>query len=267
MNNRPVAVVDSGVGGLTCLEAIRKAMPREDIIYFGDEANMPYGTKSEEEILGFARDFGEFLKGHGVKMIIFACGTLSSTVIPFFYKNYPEVLVQGIVDSAAAALSRASEEGDRVGVIATPRSIDSGSYQDAIGRLRKKLTVSYMGCPELSVLIEKGVTDGPEMEALLRSYLDGMVNEEGIKRLLLGCTHYPLVSGCINKLYPDLQIVNPDAILAKNAYALLKVHGMDSGDEREGSLTVYTTKMTDAFSSMVKRLGIDEALVEEVSLR
>ena len=266
MNNDPVAVVDSGVGGLACLGAIRKAMPNENIIYFGDTANMPYGTKSTEEIIGCADRFGKILIGLGAKMIILACGTLSSTVIPFFYRNYPQILIQGVIDPAVGAVSRACKDGDRVGVIATPRSIESGAYQTAFERLSKKLQVSYMGCPDLSVYIEKGVTDGPEMEALLHSYLDKMVNEDGIETLLLGCTHYPLVGECINRLYPDLKLIGPEAALAKSASVLLRVHGLDSGREEEGSLDIFASKKTESFALMADKLGLGDYPVTEVEL-
>ena len=267
MNNRPIAVVDSGVGGLACLQAIRDAMPNEDIIYFGDTANMPYGTKSKEEIISLAGDFGDFLKAHGVKMIIMACGTLSSTTVPFFYRNYPEILIQDIIGPSVAAVSRACKDGDRVGVIATPRSIESGSYKTAFESLRKKLVVSYRGCPDLSVYIEKGITDGPEMEELLRSYLDDMVRKDGIETLLLGCTHYPLVSECIGRLYPGLRIIGPAEALAKNASILLRVHDLETGSEEEGSLVIYASRKTEGFENMAARLGFGDIPIEEVKLK
>ena len=267
MNNKPIAVVDSGVGGLACLAEIRDAMPSEDIIYFGDTANMPYGTKTKEELLCCVKNFTDYLCEYGVKMIILACGTMSSTAIPFFYENYPEILIQGVIDPAVAAVVRACNEGDKVGVIATPRSIESGGYQAAFGRVKKNLEVFYKGCPELSVYIEKGITDGPEMEELLHSYLDDMVEEDGIGTLLLGCTHYPLVSECINRLYPDLKLVDPAFSLARNAAMLLSVHELDADDERDGELMIYASKKTESFVKMAKLLGLGDYPVEEVTLK
>jgi len=266
MENKPIAVIDSGVGGLACLGAIRKIMPEEDIIYFGDTAHMPYGTKSVEELHSYAKAIGDYLSSLGTKMVILACGTMSSTVIPFFYKEFPEMLVQGIIDPAVAATSMASQDGDKVGVIATPRCIESGSFDAAFSRLRKKLEVYYKGCPGLSDLIEKGVTEGPEMEEILKKYLDEMVNEKGIKTLLLGCTHYPLVTDCINKLYPELKIVSPVTALAKNANSLLKVHEMDTESEGTGSLRIQASKKTEGFENMAKLLGFGDIPVEEVKL-
>ena len=264
--NDPIAVVDSGVGGLACLDEIRKAMPGEDIIYFGDTAHMPYGTKSAEEITGYMRDIADRLKVLGAKMIILACGTLSSTVVPMLYSEYPEMLVQGLVDPAAAAVSRACQDGCRVGVIATPRSIESGAYATAFSRLRKQFTVSYKACPELSVYIEKGITEGPEMEELLRSYLDGLVKDDGIEALLFGCTHYPLVSECIHKLYPELKLIDPCTVLAKSAWSLVKVHGFERQSEGPGSLWLLASKKTEGFENMAKRLGFGDTPIEEVSL-
>lgn len=266
MNNKAIAVVDSGVGGLVCLKAIRKALPGEDIIYFGDTANMPYGTKSREEVCALADKFTSFLCAHGIKMIILACGTLSSTAIPFFYKNYPELLVQGVIDPVVSAAARQCDEDSNVGVIATPRSIESDAYAQSFERLRKHLNVFYRGCPELSVYIEKGITEGPEMEELLHGYLDEMVYEDKIESLVLGCTHYPLVSGCINKLYPQLKLIEPSEALAKNAKVLLTVHGMDSGKDDGGTLCIYASKKTDGFIKMADSLGFGDALFEEVTL-
>ena len=263
---KPIAVVDSGVGGLACLGAVRRAMPNEDIIYFGDTANMPYGTRSVEELTSFADRFGRFFAGQGAKMMILACGTMSSTVIPFLYREYPEILIQGVIDPAVAACSRMSTDENRIGVIATPRSIESGSYQSAFKSLRKKPAVFFRSCPELSVYIEKGITQGKEMEELLHSYLDELVYEDKIDTLLLGCTHYPLVTDCIEKLYPGLRTVDPAAALAKSASMLLKVHGMCSEKEEIGSLRILASKKTAGFASMAELLGMGDVEIEEVDI-
>ena len=266
MSDKPIAVMDSGVGGLACLLAIRETMPSENVIYFGDTAHMPYGTKTVEELQACVEPIVDYLKGREVKMIVLACGTMSSTIVPFLYEKYPEILIQGVVDPLVAAVSRACEEGDKVGVIATPRSIESGSYRESFGRLRKKLDVYYKGCPDLSVYIEKGITDGPEMEALLKSYLDELVYEDHIKVLALGCTHYPLASECIKRLYPDLILVGPEAALAGNAYSLLSVHEMDNDSDDDGWLEILASKKTEGFESMAKILGLEDYPVREVSL-
>ncbi len=267
MNNEPIAVMDSGVGGLACLLAIRDAMPNENIIYFGDTAHMPYGTKTIEELHSYARSIVDYLKSRKVKMIILACGTMSSTIVPFLYKEYPEILVQGVVDPLVAATSRVCSDGDRVGVIATPRSIESGSYNASFGRLKKKLEVYYKSCPDLSVYIEKGITDGPEMEELLRSYLDELVYKKKIGVLALGCTHYPLALDCIQKLYPELKLVRPEASLARNALSLLSVHEMDTDSEEDGTLEILASKKTEGFESMARMLGLEAYPVKEVSLQ
>ena len=114
--------------------------------------------------------------------------------------------------------------------------------------------------------IEKGITDGPEMEELLRSYLDELVMKDNIDTLLLGCTHYPLVTGCIEKLYPGLKVIGPADALARNASMLLKVHGMSDESDGEGSLRILASKKTEGFANMARLLGMGDIEIEEVTL-
>lgn len=266
MNNSPIAVVDSGVGGLACLSAIRSAMPGEDIIYFGDTAHMPFGSKTTEEVCGYARSISLYLESQGVKMIILACGTMSSVAVNAIYEACPNIIVQGIIEPAVSVVARNCEDGARVGVIATPRTIESGSHKAAFERIRKKYDMYYKGCPELASLIERGVTEGPELEALLEKYLDEIVEKDGVEALLLGCTHYPLVSECINKLYPKVSLLDPAELLARMSSSMLKVHGFDADSSRQGSIRICASKYTDSFRRMADMLGFGDISIEEVKL-
>jgi len=265
MNNNPIAVIDSGVGGLACLSSIREAMPGEDIIYFGDTAHMPYGSKTKEELLSYIEKIVEFLNANNVKMIILACGTMSSTVMDELCKLCPMMLIQGIVQPAVSYTNRTSSEENIIGVIATPRSIESGMYQECFSKMSKKFRTFYQACPGLADKIEQGVTEGPEMESILKSYLDDMVLNGKIDTLLLGCTHYPLVTKCINKLYPQLRVVDPAPFLAKLSYDLLAVHEMDN-EQENGKLRICVSKKTDSFVNMVDMLGLSSTPIEEVAL-
>lgn len=266
MNNNPIAVIDSGVGGLACLSSIRSMMPNEDIIYFGDTADMPFGSKTEDEIRAIAIKICKYLSSKDVKMIILACGTLSSIAINDIYKACPMMLVQGIVEPAVAFASRSSVEGDKIGVIATTRTIESGSHKAVFDGMRKKYDVYYKACPDLASLIESGVTEGEELEAMLREYLDEMVNENHIKSLLLGCTHYPLVSECIKKLYPELVLLDPAAFTAKLSSNMLKIHELAADPEKEGTLKLCASRKTDGFRKMADMLGFEDIEIEEVEL-
>lgn len=266
MNNNPIAIIDSGVGGLSCIDVIRDAMPEEDIIYFGDTANMPYGTKSAEEICAAQEKIAEYLLSRDVKMVILACNTLSAVVIPTYYRIMPMALVQDIIEPSVTATSRVCTTESRLGIIATPTTIESGVHKKAFDKLKKKFAIFYKGCPDLSVYIERGITEGPELEALLHEYMDGMVYEDKIDTLLLGCTHYPLAEDTIRKLYPDLKLVNPAESLARVASMMLNLHELNADEDRDGSLQICVSRRTEGFSSMAEKLGFGDIPVEEVVL-
>ncbi len=264
--NNPIAIVDSGVGGLACIDFIRKAMPEEDIIYFGDTANMPYGTKTAEEICAAQKKVAEFLKAQDVKMVILACNTLSAVAVPLYYETLPLAITQNIIEPSITATSRVCTTESRLGIIATPMTIESGVHKAAFDKLKKKFAIFYKGCPELSVYIERGITEGPELEKLLHEYMDGLVYEDKIDTLLLGCTHYPLVADCILKLYPELKLVDPAESLARVSSMMLNLHEMSADEDREGSLRICVSRRTEGFVTMAGNLGFGDIPVEEVVL-
>lgn len=267
MNNKPIAVVDSGVGGLVTLGAIREAMPGEDIIFLGDTADMPFGTKSNGEICEIAKKITNYLYNErGVKMIILACGTLSSVAVEEIYKIAPLALVQGTIEPAITATARACKEENRIAVLATPAAINSGSHKMLFERLKKKLTLFYRGCPKLASLIEDGKVETPEMDAAITEYLDDLVKEEHVDSVLLGCTHYPLATEVINRLYPELKVIDPAEMLAKNCSMMLRLHELESENEEGGSLTLLTTKKTENLVRMADALGFGDLPIEEVAL-
>lgn len=265
MNNNPIAVIDSGVGGLSCLPAIIKAMPKENIIYLGDTLHAPYGSKSEEQIRTYAHNIGSFLQSEGVKMVIIACGTMSSIAIDCFYKDFPDMIVQGIIEPGVSSVSRACSGGEKVGILATLRTIESGAHAKIFEKLSKRFELYYKACPKLAGIIENGVFNGPEMEAALKEYLDELVYDKKIDALLLGCTHYPFASECIKKLYPGLKLIDPAENLARASCSLLKVHEMDA-EREQGSLRILSTKRTESMEILADRIGCEGIKIEEVSL-
>lgn len=265
MDNRPIAVIDSGVGGLASLGAIRDAMPNENIIFFGDTAFMPFGTKTEEELRERAGLIAKKMASFDAKMIIIACNTMSCVAINEMYKAAPMLLIQSMVEPCCKSVLKC-EDSAKVGLIATPRCIGTGLYKKTFEGLKNHPTVYPVGIPELSVYIEEGTLDGPKMNELLSSYLDGVVKNDGIEYLLLGCTHYPLASNAILSLYPNLKLLDPCENLAKSAKILLKVHGLNAEEEREGKLEIYASKITQGFSSMAEKLGLSGIEIKEISL-
>lgn len=265
MNTQPIAVFDSGIGGLATLSAIRDAMPTEDLIYFGDTAFMPFGTKTETELKERAVKIAGVLDAKGAKMIIIACNTMSSLAIPSIYEAFPMMLVQGMVEPVVRTMTKNCTEGEKIGFIATPRTIESGAIKAAMEKQRMAPKIFDVAIPELVVFIENGIVDGPQMEALLHSYMDKMVYEDGITSLILGCTHFPMVSDCIKSIYPELKLLDPAEELGKFSDQMLSIHELDNPDG-EGSLRIFTSKKTPGFCNMAESLGFGDMEITEENI-
>ena len=196
MNPAPIGVFDSGLGGLTAVRELRRVLPGENIVYFGDTGRVPYGNRSAETILKFSRQNIAFLLSKGVKSVVAACGTASSTIPPAISDVFPVPFV-GVIDAATRAAAAASQTG-RVGVVATETAIASGSYQTALSALRPGINVFAAPCPLFVPLVEYGhFAPGDAMAALaIEEYLTP-IREAKVDTLILGCTHYPLLASSI----------------------------------------------------------------------
>lgn len=195
MDNRPIGVFDSGLGGLTAVRELRRVLPRESIIYFGDTARVPYGTRSRETIVQYARQDIAVLKSHDVKMIIAACGTVSSVA--------PEVLEKqgvpgtGVLQPTALTAAKATRNG-RIGIIGTSATIRSGSYRRALSAIDPNLTIFEQACPLFVCLVENGfVGENDQVTRLTAERYLAPLREKQVDTLILGCTHFPIISAVI----------------------------------------------------------------------
>lgn len=193
----PIGVFDSGIGGLTVVAALRRALPWERILYVGDTARVPYGGKSAETVTRYAREISDLLLGDGASMIVVACNTASALAVPKLAGSCPVPMV-GVLEPGATAAVKATRSG-RVGVIGTRATISSDAYGNTIRRLSPDVQVIAESCPLLVPLIEEGLLEDPVTDAVLRRYLDPMLRE-GIDTLVLGCTHYPLLKPAIRRI-------------------------------------------------------------------
>lgn len=187
--DRPLGVFDSGIGGLTVAAELRRRLPAEDIIYLGDTARVPYGTKSDRAITQYALECVLFLLNRGVKLVVVACNTVSSVALPRL-REVLQVPMVGVVDPGVAAALKVSPTR-RIGVIGTPSTVSSRSYQECLRRAAPGVQVWARACPLLVPLAEEGRLDGPVVEAVIREYL-APLRSRRIDTLILGCTHYPL---------------------------------------------------------------------------
>ena len=186
MDNRPIGFFDSGVGGVTTIPHIMRMLPNESIIFFGDTARTPYGSKSAKTIRQFTLQIGEFLKNNDVKMIVIACNTVSSTALELLRETYPDIPIVGCITPTAKEVVKICDKDSRIGIMATKATVKSGVYEDKIKSLNEELFIESIACPALVPLIEEGIIDNEIMDLTLKYYLDDFIRENDIKTLILG---------------------------------------------------------------------------------
>lgn len=236
----PIGIFDSGVGGLTVAKEIMKLLPREDLVYFGDTARVPYGNKSKENILRFSRQIVHFLKTKGVKGIVVACNTASALALPTMEKQY-EIPIIGVIEAGARAAALTSESGV-IGVIGTEATIQSRTYEHAIQKHLPLAQVMGVPCPLFVPLVEEGLQEHKITREVLEYYLRPL-KESAIDTLILGCTHYPLLESVISTYFEDrIHIVNPAYETAKELQEVLKKHQL----KREEGIASYEFYVSDA---------------------
>ena len=257
--NSPIGVLDSGIGGFSVARQVRRMLPHEDLLYFGDGAHIPYGNHSEKTIVSMARYMFQFMEERHVKALLVACNTISCVV------DRCEDAVSCPVFNAvqAGADAAAHLDVDKVGVISTVFTHNSRCYPERIHALSpRKLVVLSCGCPDLARLVEHnlGNPDGmAEVEENLRKELDGMVYQDKIQCCVLGCTHYPLVEDSIHKIYPDLPLIDPAHQMALELKQRLKQDGLLNPQERPGRLDIYTTGDPAEYGRRAMQVGLGEA--------
>lgn len=265
-DSRPIGVFDSGVGGLTVVRAILDLLPHERILYVGDNARFPYGPRPNDEIRAFALEIAGYLVSRDVKMLVVACNSVEVAAIRDV-ADAAGLPVVGVVDPGARAGVRATRNG-RVGVIATEATIRSGAYEAAVASTRASARVFSKACPAFVDSVERGDTSSDELLAVAREYLEPL-KEEGVDTLILGCTHYPMLSGLIQYVIgDDVVLVSSAEETAKDVYATLVEAELlrPEGDDPEHEFV--TTGDPAAFRSVAHHfLGPDVGPVGPVEVR
>lgn len=262
MDNRPIGIYDSGFGGLTALKKLRELMPDEDIIYFADSGRMPYGGRSEAQLCSFARQDQEFLMGFDVKLIIAACGTISSAAEPEL-KACP-IPVIGVMDPGIERLAQVKGDGP-LGIIATAASIRSGKFKARLEKLCPGREIIDIPCPKFAPLIEHGHSafGDKELEQAVAEYL-APLKGRGVNGLGLCCTHYGIISESIRAfLGADIELVAASESAAEEAASQLRKAGLTGGS---GKLRLFTSGDAEelrAFASPL--LGLDELDIQALS--
>lgn len=261
-SRKPIGIFDSGIGGLTVLKEIRRETPHEDIVYFGDTARVPYGTKSKDTVTRFSIDNVDFLKSFNVKIVVVACNTASSLSLEALHKKFPETPIVGVIEPGAAAAVRATRQG-RVGVIGTKATISSGAYETCLKDLDPQIKVYSEACPLFVPFVEEGWLDGEVVMKVARTYLEPL-KAFGIDTLILGCTHYPLLTSAIREIFGDgVTLVNSAEETARQVRALLSPP--NDRREEDPDIRFYVSDEPESFRTLGERfLGVPIASVAKV---
>jgi glutamate racemase len=262
--DRPIGVFDSGVGGLTVVRELVRRLPGEDIIYFGDTARVPYGTKSAETVMKFAREDLEFLKSRDVKLIVIACNTASSVALPRLALE-EDIPVIGVLLPGARGAASATRSG-RIAVIGTTATINSGAYERALRDISDRFEIASLPCPLFVALAEEGWVDDDVAMLIARRYFDKLA-EFGADTLVLGCTHYPLLKGVISKVMGDrVVLVDSATETAAEVEEKLSSDGLLSGRRSGGRIEVFLSDIPYRFREVGERfLGRPIESVEQVT--
>lgn len=223
-SDAPIGVFDSGVGGLTVAREIMRQIPNEKIIYFGDTARVPYGSKSKETVTRFSKQIVRFLKTFGVKTIVVACNTASAYALDELEKEI-DIPVMGVVKPGAKTAAEVTKNG-RIGVIATDATIGSQIYTHYIKELNKDVTIYGKACPLFVPLVEEGLWEDPVTDEIAKRYLTELIDID-IDTLILGCTHYPLIRSTLGRIMGDqVTLVNPAFETARELKEMLAERGL-----------------------------------------
>jgi len=265
LHNAPIGVFDSGVGGLTVAREIMRQLPNERIVYFGDTARVPYGSKSPETLTRYSRQIVRFLQTQQVKAIVIACNSASACALETLEEETELPIIDVVRPGARTALE--TTRNGKIGVIATEATISSGIYKRYIEESDRGASVISKACPLFVPLVEEGLWEDPVTDEIARRYLSELI-DSGIDTLILGCTHYPLIRSTVGRIMGEkVSLVNPAYETARALKQLLEEKGLES-EKRPGLGTeLYRFFVSDAadkfqrFANSILSYGILSAKV------
>jgi glutamate racemase len=265
----PIAVFDSGVGGLTVLHECLVSLPQEDFVYLGDSSHFPYGIKQPEQLRRRVEQVSRFLLQRGAKLLVVACNSAASAGSATARAVAAEagVEVVTVIEPEAEIASAISGSG-RVGVLATPATVESGAYRGALGRQGRALSVTEVAAPELAPIIQHGFPFDQGVLDIARSYC-APLKEAGVDTLILGCTHYPLVAPMLQRILGrDVRLITAGHAVAAAAQRTLEAQGLACSDGDEGAYRFLCTGDVTAFRELGTRfLQMPLGEVEQVEVR
>ena len=255
MSTGPIALFDSGVGGLSVLRHVRRQLPGESLIYLADQAHVPYGARAASEIRAFSRAVTRFFLGQGAKLVVVACNTASAAALDDLRRCFPELPFVGMEPAVKPAALHT--KSGKVGVLATEGTFGSERYASLMHRFAAHVEVFEDPCPGLVATIETGALSEPATEALLQQALDPML-AAGVDTLVLGCTHYPFIEPLIQKIAIEqlshpLTIIDPAPAVATQTVRVLHRHSLATADPA-AAVRLYTSGAPEPFAALATRL-------------
>ena len=251
----PIGIFDSGVGGLSVFRAVRHLLPDEKIIFLADQAHVPYGPRSLEQVRSFSEQITRYLLDRGAKLIVVACNTASAAALHYLRETFPQTPFVGM-EPAVKPAAEYTQSGV-VGVLATPATFQGELYASVIERFAQGVTVLQDTCPGLVEQIEKGELDSTETRAILKTALTPMI-AHGVDRVVMGCTHYPFVIPLIEEIVgPDVGVIDPAPAVARQVARILDSHGLRAAAKAEsgwGTVTCLTSGDPVRLSRLLPRL-------------
>jgi glutamate racemase len=236
---RAIGVFDSGLGGLSVLHQVRVQMPQENLIYFADQAHVPYGRRSMAEIQRLSEGISRFLMAQGAKVVVVACNTASAAALSYLRERLPDIPFVGMEPAVKPAAQQTTN--GRIGVLATPGTFGSSRYAGLLARHAQSITVYEDPCPGLVEAIEAGRLADMETEAIIKAALAPML-EAGVDTLVLACTHYPFVQPLIQRLAgPEVAVIDPAPAVARQVGRVLAWQRLARISDRPGRLVLYST--------------------------
>jgi glutamate racemase len=256
----PLGVFDSGVGGLSVLRAIRQQYPAEDVIYLADQAHVPYGSRSLEEVRAFSEGITRFLVDEGIKLMVVACNTASAAALRYLRERFPTLPFVGMEPAVKPAAEQT--QSGVVGVLATPATFQGALYASVVERFAQGVTLLQDTCEGLVGLIEAGRLEDGQTRAILERALRPMLTR-GIDTVVLGCTHYPFVIPLIEEIVgPGVRVIDPAPAVARQAGRLLQMHGLANTGQSVGRVRFITSGDAGRLTALLPRLLGEAGRVE-----
>jgi len=248
----PIAIIDSGVGGLTVVKELQDLLPKENIIYFGDSKNVPYGSKSQEEIICLTKRMLDFLVVKNVKLVGIGCNTISS-VLSFLEPQYDLKLI-GAIDPYIVHIAKLPT--DKVGLIATPFTVKTNYYNKSLAKLNPNIKIIGEGCPHLATIIDQGNFTKEDIAKETKIPMNNIKEKGAQDTVILACTHYPIIMDYLEELYPATTFINPAHYQALAIRDYLLEQNLLNGSTIDGKIIVYTTGNRENYRWFLNKLGI-----------